>query len=327
MANVVGTTGLPARQRLDYWRHLVSDTFAPLQVDRAPAGSAEGQFRGQLRSALLGRLRVSEVRSTAQVVRRTPKLIARSDADFYKFGLHVQGACVLAQDGRETPLAPGDLAIWDTTRPYSLAFSNPFRQLVVVLPRRQLGIPPDRIARITANPISGKRGMGALLSPFLFQLAERLDEFGTGGGDRLAQNIEDLLGTLLAEQLDTVAPCPEAGRRALLLRAKSCIERRLGDPDLSADSVAAANFISTRYLQKLFQEEGATVSGWIRSRRLEKCWRALRDPHEANRSVSAIAAHWGFIDAAHFSRIFRATYGMSPRDCRAGHLPDAHYGV
>jgi len=30
-----------------------------------------------------------------------------------------------------------------------------------------------------------------------------------------------------------------------------------------------------------------------------------------------IAARWGLADSSHFSRLFRATYGMSPREFRS----------
>jgi AraC-like DNA-binding protein len=36
-------------------------------------------------------------------------------------------------------------------------------------------------------------------------------------------------------------------------------------------------------------------------------------------TVAAIARRWGFADPTHFSRVFRAAYGMSPREWRASH--------
>ena len=59
-----------------------------------------------------------------------------------------------------------------------------------------------------------------------------------------------------------------------------------------------------------------TVSAWIRSRRLERCRRELADELFADRPVSAIAARWGFLDASHFSRLFRSTFGEAPTDFR-----------
>jgi AraC-like DNA-binding protein len=42
----------------------------------------------------------------------------------------------------------------------------------------------------------------------------------------------------------------------------------------------------------------------------------LLDPALAARPVSAIAARWGLVDPAHFSRLFRAAYGVSPVEYR-----------
>jgi AraC-like DNA-binding protein len=41
------------------------------------------------------------------------------------------------------------------------------------------------------------------------------------------------------------------------------------------------------------------------------------------RPVAAVGARWGYPDPAHFSRLFKATYGMGPRDYRASHAPAA----
>ena len=68
----------------------------------------------------------------------------------------------------------------------------------------------------------------------------------------------------------------------------------------------------------MFHAADTTVSGWIRSRRLEHCRRDLRDPILLPRSVGVIAARWGFIDAAHFSRIFRTAFGEPPSSYRRG---------
>jgi AraC-like DNA-binding protein len=82
-------------------------------------------------------------------------------------------------------------------------------------------------------------------------------------------------------------------------------------------TIAAAHYISPRYLQKLFEAEGSTVTDWIRRRRLDHCKRELLDPRNAGEPISRIAARWGLADSSHFSRLFRATYGMSPREFRS----------
>jgi AraC-like DNA-binding protein len=74
--------------------------------------------------------------------------------------------------------------------------------------------------------------------------------------------------------------------------------------------IAAAHHVSVRYLHKLFETEQSGVAAWIRQRRLERCRRDLLDPALRTQPVSAIAARWGLTEPAHFSRLFRAAYGM-----------------
>jgi AraC-like DNA-binding protein len=59
-------------------------------------------------------------------------------------------------------------------------------------------------------------------------------------------------------------------------------------------------------------------------RRLERCARDLLDPALAHEPIGEIAARWGITNPAHFSRLFRAQFGLSPSEYRAvGRPPDA----
>jgi AraC-like DNA-binding protein len=102
----------------------------------------------------------------------------------------------------------------------------------------------------------------------------------------------------------------------LAVSVREYIEANLSDPGLSPASIAAAHFISTRHLHNLFHESGTTVAGFIRSQRLDGARRDLRDPLHAGLPVGAVAARWGFLDAAHFSRTFRDAFGVPPSDWR-----------
>jgi AraC family transcriptional regulator, positive regulator of tynA and feaB len=72
--------------------------------------------------------------------------------------------------------------------------------------------------------------------------------------------------------------------------------------------------MSVRSVYRVFEETGETVSVFVQARRLV---RARRDLATGRDPVSDIAARWGFADASHFSRAFRARYGRTPRDFRA----------
>ena len=112
----------------------------------------------------------------------------------------------------------------------------------------------------------------------------------------------------------------ESREQTLLLRLHAFIEQHLGDADLTPGLVAAAHFISVRYLYRLFETQGTTVAAWIRFRRLERCRADLGDPAFGVVPVSAIAARWGLPDSAHFSRLFRRTYGQPPAEYRRSRL-------
>jgi AraC-like DNA-binding protein len=310
----VNTIDVSGPERFDYWREVVADTFVPLRCDRR-ADLDVSMFNGQLRSLCLDGLQITEVTATPHVVVRSPKLISKSKEEFYKVSLQLAGNSVLTQDGRDMTLRPGDFAVYDTTRPYSIRLGCSYRTLVLLVPRRRLRISPGRMAGITACPIPGQAGAGLLLSPFLRQFAASLSQPTTTWSPRLTSNIVDLVDTLLSERIGA-ASARESSRRVLMLSIMAFIERELGDSKLNAEKIAAAHFISTRYLYKLFENEGITVAGGIRSQRLERCRRDLRDPLLRERSVGAIAARWCFTDAAHFSRAFRAAYGVCPREYR-----------
>ena|SRR6266498_1244279 len=110
---------------------------------------------------------------------------------------------------------------------------------------------------------------------------------------------------------------PTTARRALLERIYAFMAERLADPGLSPGTIAAAHHISVRYLHKLFETQPSTVAGWIRQRRLDQCRRDLLNPALLDRPVSAIGNRAGFASPTHFTRAFRAAYGLPPAKFRA----------
>ncbi|WP_091231232.1 helix-turn-helix domain-containing protein [Microbacterium sp. 3J1] len=304
---------LVARNISDF-RAAVSESFVPLQVSTA----GPDHFRGVIRGASVDEVHVTEVRATSHVVERTPELIARGDRSYFKLSLMLAGTGMLIQDDREAVLQAGDLAVYDTDRPYSLVFDDDFRTMVVMFPKHLISLPSDMVGQLTAVRISGQGGLGGMVVPYLTQLAGNLDQLAGTTGARLAHSALDLVTTVFTRELglDEVSADPH---RALVQRIRSYIDRNLASTDLGPATIASAHFISTRHLHGLFQEQGVTVSTWIRTRRLEQCRRDLLDPMLADRPVAAVAARWGFVDAAHFSRAFKSAFGISPSEYRGAH--------
>jgi AraC-like DNA-binding protein len=103
---------------------------------------------------------------------------------------------------------------------------------------------------------------------------------------------------------------------SLLRQIHAFIDQNLTDPDLTPAAVAAAVHISPRYLYQLLARQKVAAAALIRDRRLQACREDLADPAMREYPVSAIAARWGFSSAAHFSRVFRGVYGITPGQYR-----------
>ncbi|MFJ5306814.1 helix-turn-helix domain-containing protein [Streptomyces sp. NPDC088350] len=237
--------------------------------------------------------------------------------EFLHVAIHVRGPISVFHDGGEVFLNPGDLVFYDPHRPGFAHFGEHVRMTVIRIPRHCPGIAESDLRRIMGVPLSCQEGVRTLVSNFLSVLAREAEFRRTDLGDRLARNAADLLAAVVTEFAGEPAADPTDGRTRTLSHVRSYVELHLADPDLSPESIAFAHNISVRYLHKLFQHEGTTVSRLIRQRRLDACRRELDRARHRRLTVAAVAHRWGFTSPSHFSKAFRDAYGMSPKEWQA----------
>jgi AraC-like DNA-binding protein len=94
------------------------------------------------------------------------------------------------------------------------------------------------------------------------------------------------------------------------------LRRHLADPDLSPRMLAERLQVSVRTVHKRFEDADTTFGQWVLDARLQACRRALDDPRQSGFTISQIAFGWGFNDLPHFSKAFRARFGLSPSQYR-----------
>ena len=315
MAVVCDTSSVPVDDRAEFWMASSSALFVPLECRaRDPAS-----FHGLLRAGTLGPLGLSSLEVAPHTIRRTRRLAVGTNGDRYKLSLLLGGRALVVQDGRETILSPGDFALYDCARPYTIVGVTGFRMIVCVLPHAVLGLEPERVARLTATRIPGGDGIGWVLAPFLERVANlAIRDEVPETHERLAASVVDLVESLCISMVGGDHPGLRSLSRAeLLLRARAYAQAHLGDPSLSPAEIANASHVSKRYLHKLFEEDGTTVARWIRRGRLEGCRRDLADPGHRDETVTTIAARWGLTNPGHLSRLFRDAYGVTPTEYRA----------
>jgi AraC-like DNA-binding protein len=316
--DVISTAEVAAEDRFGFWREVNSKLWAP--YDLRCDSRWENGFKAQVGVGDFGSVQATLITTEPHSLHRTPKLIRQSDPEVLKLGCVVRGGGTITQDGETVEVGTGDLTLYDTSRPYCCEFTPDVAVSQVFLlrfPRSLLPLPPKDLRSLSAVRLPSARGIGALSSQFMLQLARHLHEFSPSDASRLATLTLDVLTAALATALDAQhAVPPDTRRRALMARIHTFIRENLSDAHLTPDTIAAAHHISLRYLHKLFQEDGHTVAGWVRRLRLEQCQRDLANSSLATWPINAIAARWGFTSAAHFSQAFRNAYGHSPRQFR-----------
>ncbi|MES9536567.1 helix-turn-helix domain-containing protein [Actinomadura sp. NPDC000600] len=316
MGQVLSTEQVPPRDRIAYWHEVICSTFIQLDV----AQTSGGRFRGMVRNHQVGPIQATRILTDPMTAERSRRHLRSAEEDVCLLALQLRGRTVGHQDGRRAVLEPGDLALFDSTRPYLVDFQGPqFDHLVLQFPRAALSERGIEAAGATARRIAVDSMVGRLVSPFLVNATRMADTASPETGQRLAEMALDLVATALAPLTGIDRP-PASPGEELLRRVQLYMQLHLSDPCLSPPKVAAANNISLRQLHRLFSREGTSFGRWLREERLRRCFDDLGSPLLAGRSIAEIGARWGLPDAPGLSRAFRARYGMSPREHRRAAL-------
>jgi AraC-like DNA-binding protein len=312
MSHVLTTAAVEPSQRLAYWIDMICSTYVQLECD-APAAV---RFDGSIETRRIPGLDLSVVTSGAQDVLRTASHIARAADDYFLVSIQTHGRGRIEQDGRTALIAPGDFALYDSTREYALRFEGEFQQFVLKLPAERLRTLVRDTHKLTATSVSGKAGAGHLMINMIRTLWQDVDALQPASAAAVAEGVLNILTAGL--QTLPASSCTEPSSLAAyhLARMKQLIEARLADPAFGVGELARELGLSVPHIHRLFHHEATTPSQYIWGKRLAACSRDLLDPRQAHRSISDVAYRWGFSDAAHFSRAFRDRFGLSPREWR-----------
>jgi AraC-like DNA-binding protein len=307
----------PANERAELIRELIWSSVVRVEIQHQPQAddiSAVGRITD------IGALNICSIRSNATTVERTARL-AHNPVDEYLFlGLQLSGSSVVVQGGREAVLEPGDLAVYDTRRPYTLLNEGGIHQHFFRIPMGLLELPGRVVESLTAVRFDGRRPLARVTGGYLGNLASTGNRLTAQEAEQVAAPSVGLIRALLTAQLLESPLSREHLDNSLEVRVMEYIRTHLSDRDLSAARIAREHHISVRHLYRLMGQSGITLGDWIRERRLEQCRSALADPANTS-TITTLAHQWGFTDLTHFGRAFKATYGLSPREWRAANRP------
>jgi AraC family transcriptional regulator len=174
---------------------------------------------------------------------------------------------------------------------------------------RLLGQPDD------ASPVRLRRMFGVAV-PQITHLVKTLRAEADNqnpGGLAVVDAVTTALGHLLVRHVGIDQPQPTRLRGGLSPRARrrtlEVIHSQL-DSRLTIDMLAREAGLSVAHFSRAFRETmGRAPHQYLLSMRLEKARRLLEAP-DAN--LSDVAHRTGFADQAHFTRLFKRSYGITP---------------
>ena len=134
----------------------------------------------------------------------------------------------------------------------------------------------------------------------------------------VTSHIHDLVALVLGA--DREARETRGGLRAAQFKAiRIYVEQHISQGNLSPATLAPRFGLSARTIQRLFEYNGMTFTGFVRDQRLLFAKRLLASPRHRHKSVAEIALNAGFGDISHFNRDFRRRFDLTPSDVRGAH--------
>lgn len=306
------TNALRPDARFAAWRDAVNATHLSWDI----RANRDVPFDADIKQSLLGAARIIECVCDPCGGRRERVQIGATTNAYFGMLHVISGRERIRQSGREVWLAPGDVVLWDSTRAIDFDIGEKLHKVTFLFPQTLLGSSAMQYEDLVAQVLPAQRASTALLSSHLKALAAYGGQIGNKSVVSVLEATLDLLRNALHadKEVDTSSRYVQT----LIARIQSYVLENLSDPELSADRVAHAHGISRRQLHRIFRFTDSTVEKWIWSERLRRCRQDLS--FAQRESISGIAFRWGFRDASHFSRAFRATYGVTPQAWRLSQM-------
>ncbi|MFG1610314.1 AraC family transcriptional regulator [Actinoplanes sp. NPDC049265] len=308
------TTTVPQLDRYDYYRAGAACELAPVEV----YGRAPGRLSARMAVGRVGDLDLEELTWAADgavVTRRTERLLRAGGPERYRLVLGVAGEVHLEQMDSRIRIGPGDIGLFDLSRPWRACHpAGPSRLRVMTLTFARAVLAVDecalgpRLGTLMPRRLPGRNEMAGLLGG-------RSDSAVADCADVLAEGVRGLIRAWLGLPHGMTSHT----RRALhLARIRDVIQARLHDPGLDPVGIARAAAISPRYLHELHQGTGSTPMQVVKRMRLEESRRRLVDPALGARPIREIAAACGYRRPDQFARDFRQAFGVAPTEAREG---------
>lgn len=296
-------------------RQALWQAIAPHGMQSEPFRAPGTSLRIRLRRLNGPSVRFADVAASPIKLDRRIGRIGCDSLDLLRLLLVVRGdlGMLCEHAASETIARSGQIMVRDFTQPARGWWpTSEFRRVLVLqLPhsalQRDLG---EGISRLHGVELSNN-GLAPLLKAQFTTLAEiaaRLDPAAQTAAleatrDLAISTLRLALGTHIEDGLiDT----------GLFAAARVYISRNLGSTRLNPELIARQLGCSRAHLYQVFARHGETVADYVRGARLLRARELLVSGAGRQETIGDVAFRCGFADPAHFARLFRERFGMTP---------------
>jgi AraC-like DNA-binding protein len=268
----------------------------------------QADFHARVKAFRFERMLVFERHLSGLIHERSQTRVRRDGFDHITLHFIRAGHFIGGPIGEERVVAPGEVILFDTTRPQRTVVQD--AQVVTISLAREI-VEAKALGAINLHGTILAGARGGLVADFMASLARRSAQLTQEGvlGPTWA------LGELLGIAVGVSRVMPATAVRMRLERAEAYIDANLANPRLSAETIAAATAVSRTILYEAFAPVGG-VARYILQRRLTLLRKALCRITERRNVAELIYAH-GFSNESYGSRAFRQAFGMPPGQFRA----------
>jgi AraC-like DNA-binding protein len=303
------TDGVPAAQRLAFWRDGVLKRMEP-----TAASEAKGPFRARLRRISVDGVELVEHISGPVIALRTAARQRIDGCDDISIDVmrHCQAAAI---DHRgERRLRSGDVCVIDYAQPIAVRRSQHAAVGLILSRSRVCEAVDGDIANLAGSKLPARGLTGVLRYHVLTTLNEAPYMSPSERGLAATAAADMALAILQAACLG--AADVEQFEDGFYLAARRLIDHQCTNADLTPERVAATLGCSRASLYRVFARRGESVAATIWSTRVGRAWRLLTSVEGDGLLVSEVATDCGFRELPTFTRMFKRRYGMTPSEAR-----------
>ena len=308
-------TSIATFNSLQGYRKAVHETFFP--VDFRLIDGAGESFLSRFETSRFGPLDVTRASvRTRSTGHRSRDLLDAKDPDHFVLNIVQSGFVRQVQFGRRIETPSGFMSLSSSRFPFESAQLTTTHAMYIKIPGATLRSVIGAAEEFCAVPMDVRTGPGFVFHECLKSIWREREVLDESDREALSENLIDLFASLCRNLRERMPVRAKSIGTQILEKAGRYIDSNLSDPELGPERIAKALHVSRGHLHAVARDHGPTIGRMILLKRLERSRRLLADRKFAHRKIIDVAFDSGFNQPAHFSRVFKAQFGLSPRAFR-----------